>query len=165
MCNLFLLVHHLEGGCGNCTLPIDLAADLLPFCCSDACGTGLVSIMVHSPASHLNRPTNFTPCTLCCRHGAGAVSEEFGSFQAVSLLAILARAVSCGQIGMVKSLMSLLPQKDSPGLGMYRDASGMGLLHLAVRSGSLGMLATLLEDCNADAWQVSAVLYSLHVVM
>lgn len=124
-----------------------------------------VSIMVHSPDSHLDSATNFTSCTLCCRHGAGAVSEEFGSCQAGSLLAVLARAVSSGQAGMVKSLMSLLPQKDSPGVGMYRDASGMGLLHLAVRSGSLGVLSTLLEDWNADAWQVSVVLLTLYVVM
>lgn len=83
----------------------------------------------------------------------------------MSLLAVLARAVSCGQAGMVKSLMSLLPQKDSPRLGMYRDASGMGLLHLAVRSGSLGVLATLLEDCTAHAWQVNVVLLTLCVIV
>lgn len=66
---------------------------------------------------------------------------------------------------MVRSLMSLLPQKDSPRVGMYRDASGMGLLHLAVRSGNLGVLEILLEDCNADSWQVSVVLLMLYVIM
>ena len=56
---------------------------------------------------------------------------------------------------MVRSLMSLLSQKDSHELANFRDASGMGLLHLAVRSGSLSVLQALLEGCSVRDWQVS----------
>ena len=56
---------------------------------------------------------------------------------------------------MVRSLMSLLSEEDSHGIAKFRDASGMGLLHLAVRSGSLSVLETLLEECSVDDWQVS----------
>lgn len=51
--------------------------------------------------------------------------------------------------------MSLLSEEDSHGIAKFRDASGMGLLHLAVRSGSLSVLETLLEECSVDDWQVS----------
>ena len=84
------------------------------------------------------------------------VSEGIGSFEVINLLAILARAVSCGRAEMVRSLMSLLSQEDSHDIAKFRDASGMGLLHLAVRSGSPCILETLLEECSADDWQVSA---------
>lgn len=56
---------------------------------------------------------------------------------------------------MVKSLMGLLPRQRLPEFGSFRDASGMGLLHLAVRLGSMGVLATLLKNCSAPVWQVS----------
>ena len=94
---------------------------------------------------------------LRCRHhdSAAVVSEGVGSIEAVTLLAILARAVSCGQVEMVRSLMSLLAQQESNEMGKFRDASGMGLLHLAVRSGSLSVLETLLEECSVNDWQVS----------
>lgn len=116
------------------------------------CGRGKCALQVH------------TSCALRCRHqgGAAVVSEGGDSFEAVSLLAILAKAVSCGRAEMVRSLLSLLPQEDSHDIAKFRDASGMGLLHLAVRSGSLGVLATLLEQCSADGWQVSGCRRSVY---
>ena len=116
---------------------------------------------VSTAAKTLHTQTDFT---LWCRHGGGAAAiidcgagncAPTCSFEASGLLAILARAVSCGQIGMVKSLMGLLPYETSHEITAFRDASGMGLLHLAVRSGSMGVLETLLEECGADCWQVS----------
>lgn len=98
-----------------------------------------------------------TGFALCCRHQgcAAAAGEGAGSFEAITLPAILARAVSCGQVRLTRSLMSLLCEEDSHHITKFRDASGMGLLHLAVRSGSLSVLEILLEECSVNDWQVS----------
>ena len=40
-------------------------------------------------------------------------------------------------------------------LAGFRDASGMSVLHLAVHSGCMSMLALLLERSPPDCWQVS----------
>lgn len=88
-------------------------------------------------------------------HGADACAPVC-TCETSGLLALLARAIDCGQAGLVKSLMGLLPYKRSSELGTFRDASGMGLLHLAVRSGSMAVLATLLKNSSVTVWQVGA---------
>ncbi|KAL3133811.1 hypothetical protein ABBQ32_008285 [Trebouxia sp. C0010 RCD-2024] len=100
-----------------------------------------------------NKPSRQGGVAVATSDGADACAPVCTG-ETSGLLALLARAVNCGQVGLVKALMGLLPHKRSSELGTFRDASGMGLLHLAVRSGSLAVLSTLLENCNVTVWQV-----------
>jgi len=71
------------------------------------------------------------------------------------LLPLIARAVQNGLPVMARQLLKLVILDDAKLLGGYREASGMGLLHLAVRSGNMEVLAAMLEEADAECWQVS----------
>lgn len=51
--------------------------------------------------------------------------------------------------------MSVLTHDDMKAVATFRVQSGMGLLHLGVQSGKLAVLAALLEESDAELWQVS----------
>lgn len=51
--------------------------------------------------------------------------------------------------------MSLVSDGTVDQLAAFNDASGMGVLHLAVRSGCLSILSLLLERSSPKCWQVS----------
>ena len=74
------------------------------------------------------------------------------------MLPLLARAAGCGLVGMLSLLLDMVPQESMQQVAAFRDAAGMGMLHLAVRSGNTSLIAVLLEACDTDIWQVSDLL-------
>ena len=75
--------------------------------------------------------------------------------QVPTLLKLLARAVANGMPEMVAYLKAAIPDAAKPMLSSFRQSgSGMGLLHLAVRSGKTAVVAVLLEGSETIDWQV-----------
>ena len=75
-----------------------------------------------------------------------------------TLLALMARAAQSGLDALVRHFMSVLAHDDMRAVATFRVQSGMGLLHLGVQSGKLAVLAALLEESDAELWQVSCCL-------
>lgn len=75
------------------------------------------------------------------------------------LVPLMARAAQSGLDALVRHFMSVLVHDDMRAVATFRLQSGMGLLHLGVQSGKLAVLAALLEDSDAELWQVSCCLY------
>jgi len=71
------------------------------------------------------------------------------------LLPLLARAAQSGLDALVRHFMSVLAHDDMRAVATFRVQSGMGLLHLGVQSGKVAVLAALLEESDAELWQVS----------
>lgn len=75
-----------------------------------------------------------------------------------TLLPLMARAAQSGLDALVRHFMSVLAHDDVRAVATFRVQSGMGLLHLGVQSGKLAVLAALLEESDAELWQVSCCL-------
>ena len=73
---------------------------------------------------------------------------------------LLVRAVQHGLVGLTELLMGVVVKERADVLSSIRGPSGMGLVHLAVRSGSSAVLEALLKLVGASAWQVSPLLSS-----
>ena len=73
---------------------------------------------------------------------------------------LLVRAVQHDLVELTGMLMGVVVKERADVLSRIRGPSGMGLVHLAVRSGSSAVLEALLEPVNASAWQVSPLLLS-----
>ncbi len=71
------------------------------------------------------------------------------------LLPLMAKAAQSGLDALVRHFMSVLAHDDMRAVATFRVQSGMGLLHLGVQSGKVAVLAALLEESNAELWQVS----------
>ncbi len=71
------------------------------------------------------------------------------------LLPLLARAAQSGLDALVRHFKRVVAHDDMSAVATFRVQSGMGLLHLGVQSGKLAVLAALLEESNAELWQVS----------
>ena len=71
---------------------------------------------------------------------------------------LLVRAVQHGLPALTELLMGVVVKERVDVLARIRGTSGVGLVHLAVRSGSPAVLRALLQPVNASAWQVSLLL-------
>lgn len=74
---------------------------------------------------------------------------------------LLVRAVQHGLVELTRMLMGVVVKERADVLSRIRGPSGMGLVHLAVRTGSSAVLGALLEPVNASAWRVSPPLLLL----
>lgn len=67
---------------------------------------------------------------------------------------LLVRAVQHGLAKLTDLLVGVMVKERVDVLGRVRGPSGMGLIHLAVRSGHCAVLHALLQPVDASAWQV-----------
>ena len=94
---------------------------------------------------------------LCNRLPKSASAEPAVSGMSVVqiLLPLMAKAAQSGLDALMRHFLSVLAHDDMRAVTTFRVQSGMGLLHLGVQSGKLAVLAALLEESDAELWQVS----------